>query len=138
MSVTIPESHHDLLDDPIAVTLVTVMPDGQPQATVVWSKREGNSILISATKGRRKTKNIETNPKVTVMAIDPTNMYRYLEVRGEVKEIVEEGAFELIDELAKLYTGADSYYGDVAPAESKAKEQRVILRVIPNRVVASG
>ena len=36
MSVTIPEDFRDLLGAPVYVTCITVMPDGQPQAAVVW------------------------------------------------------------------------------------------------------
>ncbi len=36
MSTTIPDSHKDLLEGAVAVTIGTVNPDGQPQLSVVW------------------------------------------------------------------------------------------------------
>lgn len=137
MVAAIPASHKELLEQPIAVTMATQMPDGMPQTTVLWFDWDGEHILISTTKGRRKTKNIQDDPRVSLMFIDPQNMYRYLEVRGTV-EIEEEGAYELIDRLANVYTGADEYYGGVAPAEAKAKEERVILKIVPQHIVANG
>lgn len=131
----IPDSHKDLLQQAQAAVLGTMMPDGTPQNTVMWFEYDSDNdvILISTTKGRRKYKNLVENPKVSVMFVDPTNIYRYMEVRGTV-EITEEGAYDLIDRLAKRYRGVDSYYGGVQPAESKAKEERVILTITPTRV----
>ncbi|MEL6406511.1 MAG: PPOX class F420-dependent oxidoreductase [Chloroflexota bacterium] len=133
----IPESHHDLLDQPIAVTLGTTMPDNTPQTTVLWFKWDGENILMSTTKGRQKFENLQNNPKVSAMMIDPDNMYRYLEVRGTIT-FRDEGAFELIDELAKMYTGKDKYYGNLAPAEARQKEERVVLVLTPERVITVG
>lgn len=136
---TLPDSHKDLLQRPIATTMATMMPDGTPQNTVLWFQYDeaNGTILISTTKGRRKYKNVVANPKVSLMFVDPENMYRYLEVRGTV-EITEAGAYDLIDRLAKSYAGKDSYYGGVAPAEAKDKEERVILIITPTHVVANG
>lgn len=135
---SIPESHHDLLNQPVALTLATTMPDNEmPQTTVLWFKWDGENILMSTTKGRQKYQNLQANPKVSAMMIDPENMYRYLEVRGTIT-FQDEGAYDLIDELAKAYVGKDSYYGGVAPAEAKAKEDRVILVLTPEHVVANG
>lgn len=47
VAVPIPASHCDLFDRPVVVTLVTVMPDGQPQATPVWIKYDGTHLLVN-------------------------------------------------------------------------------------------
>jgi hypothetical protein len=46
MEVQIPSSHRDLLNCPKVATLTTVMPDGQPQTTVVWCNFDGIHILV--------------------------------------------------------------------------------------------
>ena len=132
MSATIPESHRELLAGPVVVTLVTLMPDGQPQATPVWCKLEGDEILVNSQPGRRKDLNIRANNKVTVMALDPRDPYRYVEVRGEVTHINEDDE-ALIDELARLYTGAESYFGDFA--QGQARSRRVTYRITARRVL---
>lgn len=136
MTVPIPASHRDLLDGPVVVALVTVMPDGQPQATPVWCNTDGDYVLINTARGRQKDRNMSHNPKVTVLAIDPGNPYRWIEVRGQVIEITEEGAVEHINALSKLYTGNPDYYS-FNPA-AKGKEKRVIYRIEPRRVLTSG
>jgi PPOX class probable F420-dependent enzyme len=100
------------------------MPDGQPQLTVVWCSYDGTHIRVSTVRGRQKEKNMRARPMATVMAIDPQNAFRYLEVRGTV-EINEEGAMDIVNEHAMLYANKPTYYGGVVPAELEGKEERV-------------
>ena len=133
MLAQIPNSHKDLLEGPVLVTIATVMPDGQPHLSVVWCSYDGEYVLVNTARGRQKDKNLQARPIATILAIDPENAGRYLEVRGTV-EMTEEGAVGHIDQLAKLYTGADSYYGGVTPADLANKEIRVICKITPTRV----
>lgn len=136
MAAQIPESHRDLLEGPVVVALVTVMPNGQPQATPVWCMYDGTHILINTTRGRQKDQNMQYNPKVAVLAIDPQNPYRYLEVRGQVDEHTEEGGVDMINRLSELYTGRRDYYAGMP--EMRGKEQRITYKIRPTHVVASG
>lgn len=113
------------------------MPDGQPQATVVWATYDGEYIMFNTARGRQKERNLRERPQATVLVVDPENPYRYLEVRGRA-EITEEGAMEHIDVLAQQYAGVDSYYGNIAPAEDREKETRVICKIKPMHVNTRG
>lgn len=135
MTTVIPESHKDLIEGPVFVTLSTVMPDGQPQSSVVWCSYDGNHILVNTARGRLKEKNMRARLMATILAIDPQNPYRYLEVRGKVEEITEEGAIDHINQLAQLYANKPKFYGGVAPAEREGRETRVICKIKPTRVV---
>jgi len=135
--VAIPESHKELLTGPIVVSLVTVMPDGQPQATPVWCDYDGAYIIVNTARGRQKDRNMTRNAKVTILAIDPKDGYHWLEVRGVVDEITEKGAVEVIDKLAKLYRGKDHYFGDIVPAEQRHIQTRVTYKIRPTKVNAS-
>ena len=138
MSATIPDSYKDLLEKPVVVTLATVMPDHQPQLSVVWCSYDGTHILVNTARGRQKDTNMTERPMVTILALDPENPYRYLEVRGTVAEVTEEGGVDHIDQLAQMYTGKSPYFGQVAPAEDKDKQTRVIYKIKPTKVVAFG
>jgi PPOX class probable F420-dependent enzyme len=131
----IPESHRDLLEGPVDAVLVTIMPDGQPQATVVWCDLEGPCVRVNTMKGFRKERNMRARPRVALLAVDPGNPLRWIEVRGTV-ELIDEGALAHLDVLAALYTGADRYFGPVVPAELAATEVPVIARITPVRVRA--
>jgi len=136
MAVQIPASHRDLLDGPVFVTLVTVMPDGQPHATPVWCNTDGDYVLINSTRGRQKDRNMTRDPRVSIVAIDPKNPYRWIEVRGKVVEITEKGAVEHINALSKLYTGNEDYYA-FSPA-AKGKETRLKYRIEPVKITTQG
>ena len=136
MSAIIPESHADLLAGPVYVTVVTVMPDGQPQATPVWCNYDGKRIWINSAAGRQKDKNVRSNPKVTVFAIDSSNPFRWIEVRGTVTEITEDGAVDHINALSELYTGNADYYSFNPGA--KGQETRVIYKITPTKVNSMG
>ena len=135
--IPIPETHKDLLTGAVVVTLVTVMPDGTPQATPVWVDYDGQYVIVNTARGRQKDRNMQRRSKVAVLAIDPKNPYRWLEVRGAVEDISEAGAVEVINKLAKKYRGVDSYYGGAAPAERAKQETRVTYKIRPLRVNVS-
>ena len=106
MSATIPDSFRDLLDGPVYAALTTVMPDGQPQLTIVWCNYDGGHVLVNTIRGRQKEKNMLARPMVTLLALDPENSMRWIEVRGVVDEMTEEGGVEHITELvSRLLSG---------------------------------
>ncbi|MGB7951340.1 MAG: PPOX class F420-dependent oxidoreductase [Candidatus Binatia bacterium] len=124
----IPDKYRDLLDRPIVVSLATLMPEGPPQVQPVWCSFDGIYILVNTEKGRQKYRNMSRRPPVTILAIDPDNDGRWLEVRGTVVGEAEEGANAHIDELARLYMGVDKY-----PFHQKG-DVRVIFKIAPLRV----
>lgn len=138
MSAQIPESHIDLLEEPVFVALTTLMPDGQPQSSVVWCDVEGDYVRVNTTRGRQKEKNMSARPMVTILAVDPEDPYRFIEVRGQVEEITSEGGVDHIDKLANEYHSADSFYGGQVPEERRGTEVRVICKIRPTRVVTKG
>jgi PPOX class probable F420-dependent enzyme len=87
---------------------------------------------VNSARGRRKDKNMERNGAVALSMQDPDNPYRYLEVRGKVIEITEEGAAQHIDKMAKKYIGADKY------PWSKPDEVRVIYKIKPEHTSKMG
>lgn len=136
----IPPSHRDLIDGPYCVALTTFMPDGSPQTTPVWCNAEGDTILINTMQGFRKEKNMRQNPHVTLLAYDPTDPFRNIEVRGLVVEMSEDGALEHLDELTRLYHGRPDahFFGDSVPAEHQASYHPVKVRIQPARVRVEG
>ena len=104
---SIPEKYHDLLKDETKafLFLATSMKDGSPQVTPIWFNHDEEHILINSAKGRIKDRNMRARPQVAFVIQDPADPYRYLQVRGRVVEIIEEGAPEHIISLAQKYTG---------------------------------
>jgi PPOX class probable F420-dependent enzyme len=129
MAVQIRSDLQDLLERPIVAALVTLMPDNQPQATPVWFNWDGTHIWVNTARDRQKDHNMMARSQVTVLIIDHENPYRWLELRGTVDEITEEGAVDHINALSKRYFGREDFYGN--NPELRHKETRVIYKIKP-------
>lgn len=138
MKTIIPGSHRDLLEGPVNVVLTTMMPDGQPQSTPVWCNMDGNTILINTMRQFRKAKNIQANPKVSLLAYQLKEPLRNIEVRGRVVEMTEDGALEHLNELNMLYTGLPNFFGDSVDPDLNNKLTPVKVRIEPVRVRVEG
>ncbi len=129
----IPEKYLDLLKDKKAyASLATVMPDGSPQVTPVWFDYDGTHIRVNTAKGRVKARNMKQDGKVALSIMDPDSPYRYVQVRGAVSRVVEEGADEHINALTKKYLGQDKY------PYSQPGDVRVIYEITPASVSGMG
>jgi PPOX class probable F420-dependent enzyme len=132
--VELPASHMDLLLRPLVAVLSTLMPDGQPQTQPVWFGLDGRDLTINTTREKQKGRNLERDPRATLLIIDPANSNRWIEVRAAV-EITEGGALDHLDELTRAYTPWPAYYGFVHPLVRRPVETRILCRLIPQHVV---
>ncbi len=133
MTAVVPEGYQDLLTDqkPSFAVLSTIMPDGSPQATPVWFDTEDDLLRVNSMIGRVKDRNMRQRPQVALTIIDPENWYRYVQIRGTVVDVSEEGARDHIDRLAGKYTGVANFEGDISSL-------RAIYRIQPDSVTTLG
>jgi PPOX class probable F420-dependent enzyme len=133
----IPISHRDLIECPPVAALTTVSSRGFPQTSVVWCDFDGEYVRINTMRGFAKERNMRRNPRVTLLCYDPGSPLRYLEVRGTVVEMTENGAAEHLDALASKYAGRPMrYFGEAIPEHFKETEIPVLCRIRPTHVVA--
>ena len=130
--MSFPDKYRDLFDKKAFGAFTTLMPDGSPQTTPVWVDNQSGEIWVNSALGRQKDKNVRRDPRVAVTVIDPDNPYRYVEVRGRVKEITEKDAGTHIDKMAKKYLGQDKY------PFAQPGEKRVLYKIAVDKAVASG
>jgi PPOX class probable F420-dependent enzyme len=124
--------YRDLFDKKAFAVLATVGAEGQPQATPVWVDFDGQHVRFNTARGRIKDKNLTRNPRVALTVMDPDNPYRYVQIRGRVTDMTEQGADAHIDALAKKYIGQDHY------PWRKADEVRVTVKIAPDSVQGMG
>ncbi|MDR3035515.1 MAG: PPOX class F420-dependent oxidoreductase [Kitasatospora sp.] len=129
MGVELGDKVKELLDAKSYAVVSTVQPDGSPQSSVVWVKRDGDDILFSTVQGRRKHLNLVRDPRISLLVNPADNPYAYFEARGEAT-MTAEGGRELIDELSRKYLGHD-YTFDGPDAV------RVVVRLSPRKVVGN-
>lgn len=133
---SVPVDFVDLADGPPVAALTTLMPDGQPQTTVVWCDYDGTCLRVNTMRGFRKERNMRERPRVTLLCFDPQQPLRSLEVRGRVVDMTEDGALAHLDTVSQRYTGLSPYFGACVPASLRETETPVLCRIRPHRVVA--
>jgi PPOX class probable F420-dependent enzyme len=109
-------------------TVVTIMPDGQPQAQLTWVDHDGEHVLVNTEPVRQRARNLRRDPRVTVLIHSGDNAYDWAEIRGRVVETIGgDRARAHIDELSRRYMGAD-YGRPIGP------DGRIILVIEPDKV----
>ncbi|WP_349898359.1 PPOX class F420-dependent oxidoreductase [Parafrigoribacterium soli] len=116
----IPADLADLLERPLFGTLGTIRPDNTVQVNPMWFQYDGEHLRFTHTTKRAKYRNLQQNPSMSLVVMDPDDPMRYLELRGRLVEAIPDpsGAFYVV--LGKRYGNAEQQ----PPADSP---DRVIL-----------
>jgi len=117
-----------LIDGKNFASAATVMPDGSPQAATVWIDRDGDTIILNATRSRQRTRNLKRDPRIAISVFDQNNPYSSASIRGRVLEITEKGGEEHIDKMNMKYHGKPKY------AYHTPQDPRVLIRVEATRI----
>lgn len=110
-------AHQELLDMPgTFARLATIMRDGSPQNTVIWFRRDGDTLRMVCEPNAVKARNIRRDPRVAVIVEHPTDPYRFVQFRGRAE--VDDSAAAAWDEAvtqSRRYLGerADDYIASV-------------------------
>lgn len=123
-----------ILDGPHLSVLATVDPDGKPQTSVIFVKQDGDHILFSTIKGRRKTTNMNLDPRVNLLIHglpadhpnDAGDGPNYATISGSV-QLTDDPHGTFHQEMYDLHMG-----GATPPPEPGA--QRVTARIVPRRI----
>ena len=124
MGMQLNDAAKDLLDGPHTAVLATTNADGRPQSSVIFVKRDDDTVVFSTIKGRLKTRNMQRDPRVSLLVL--ANVGRYVEIRGSV-EITEDPEKMLLHEMYNRYMG-----GKTPPPEPDA--ERLIVRITPEKL----
>lgn len=121
-----------ILDGPHLSVLATTNADGQPQTSVIFVKREGDDILFSTIKGRRKTTNMLRDPRVNLLVHslpveDADSTYNTISGTVELTDDPD-GSFHQV-----MY---DIHMGGATPPPEPGAE-RLIVRIRPQKVYVS-
>jgi PPOX class probable F420-dependent enzyme len=120
-----------ILAGPHLSILSTTNPNGSPQSSVILVKPDGDDILFSTIKGRRKTINMQRDPRVSLL------VHSLPSAAGEITYAVISGHVELSDDPQGAFHQVmyDLYlWGATPPPEPGA--QRLIVRLRTKRVYA--
>jgi PPOX class probable F420-dependent enzyme len=110
--------------------VTTLRSDGSPHSTVVWVDERDGKVLFNTAYPRAKTRDLEGDPRASVVVLDPSDGYRWLAVSGPV-ELSTDGADDDIHALSRKYDGKEY-------TSFRDGETRVTALVTPERVDVRG
>ena len=129
---TIPTGYADLLESTALANVATVGPNGEPQVNPVWFGWDGHYLRFSQTTTRQKYRNVQRDPRIALSIVDPSNPFRYLEVRGVVARIDPDPDNAFINSMAKKYIDQDVY------PNHQPGDERVVVLVRPEHTTQMG
>ena len=113
------------LDEPLPTIIGTTRHDGTVQMTPLWYEYRDGLIWLNGGPRRDWYKHIQRDPRVSLLVVDPKNMFRWVEIQGRFVDATFDGADEHIERLAQRYTGGPY---------RNPKIERMIIRIEPIRV----
>ena len=126
MAIALNDEIRRLLDGPNFGVLATLNPDGGPQTSAMWVGRDGDEVLFSTVAGRRKHRNLERDPRASVVVLDAEDPYNYVELRGRVISMDEDVGRAFDTGLSWKYDGKD-------PEPDRPGAVRLVLRMAVDR-----
>jgi len=114
-----------LLDEPLPITIGTTRKDGSVQMTPLWYEYRDGQIWLNGGPNRDWVKHLQRDPRLTLLVLDPKNMFRHAQIQGRLADSTAEGADDHIEHLAQRYLGGPY---------PNPKVDRLIVRIDPERL----
>jgi len=124
-------AEREFLGNPFVGIVTDLRPDGSPHSTIVWVDVDDDGVSFNTAWPRAKPRYLAGDPRLSLTVVDPADAYRWISISGST-ELVDEGANEQIDRLAKKYVGRDTY------PWHKPEERRVSVRITPTWIESRG
>ena len=117
-----------IFDKPVIAHVASLGPDGAPYVSPVWVELDGDDVVMNTALGRVKARNLATDPRVALSLTDPDDDEVCVVVLGTVVGFTTKGAEDVIDRLAKKYTGSDVFL------DRRVGQVRVTVTIRPDRI----
>jgi PPOX class probable F420-dependent enzyme len=137
------ETYKQLMDKPIACVMAVIGGDGRPNLTPMWFDYEGDKVLVNVASHRKKTGWIRDNPQISMLLMNPENMYHWMSIKVTVeREISEDDPDEgervtkQLDRIWRKYIpdGGDEY----GLRDPSIDERRVLFECRVDRIATFG
>jgi PPOX class probable F420-dependent enzyme len=125
MAIHLGERLRTFLEEPHPIVLGTTRRDGSIQLNPVWFEYRDGLVWLNGGPARDWLRHIHRTGQVSLLVVDPKNMFRWAQIQGRLVDTTTDGADEHIDRLAQRY------FGTPYPAP---KVDRLIIRIEPLRV----
>ena len=136
------ETYKQLMDKPIPVVMAVIGGDGRPNLTPMWFDYEGERVLVNVANQRKKTNWIRKSPKITLLLLNPENMYHWMSMKVTVERELSEDdpnegdwVTEQLNRIWKKYIGEGDEYGLRDPS---IDERRVLFECRVDSIATFG
>ena len=137
----LPETYRQLLDRPIPVILGLIGNDGRVNMTPMWFDYEGDKVLVNVAEHRRKTDWIRKTPELSIIIVNPENMYHWVSMRVTIEREISEDdpdegqrVTEHVNRIWNKYIGGDEY----GLRDPSFDERRVLFECRVDRIATFG
>ena len=86
------ETYKQLMDKPLACVMAVMGKEGRPNLIPMWFDYEGDKVLINVAEHRKKTQWIRDTPQVSILIMNPENMYHWMSLKVTVEREIHEDA----------------------------------------------
>jgi PPOX class probable F420-dependent enzyme len=124
-------AQREFLENPYVGVATTLRADGSPHSTPVWVDVDDEGVSFNTARPRAKPRHLERDPRVSLVVVDPNDELRWVGITGTAT-LVDAGANEQIDRLARKYRGHDRY------RSHREGETRVTVRISPTWLESRG
>jgi hypothetical protein len=105
VTASIPPQLVPLLESTAVAYVSTIGPRGEPQTTPLWFLWDAGTLRFSLVEGRQKLRNLERDPRISVVVVDPADPTWYVEFRGHIDSLAPDPDLDLERAVAEKYTG---------------------------------
>jgi PPOX class probable F420-dependent enzyme len=133
--------YRQLLDKPYACVMAVMGSDGRPNLTPMWFDYEGDKVLVNVAEHRGKTGWIRSTPEMSIIIVNPENMYHWVSMKVTVeREISEDDPEEgprvtaHVNKIWNKYIGGDEY----GLRDPSFDERRVLFECRVDRIATFG
>jgi PPOX class probable F420-dependent enzyme len=123
-ATSIPEDLAPLLEQPLYASLGTIRPDDTVQVNPMWFVYDGQHVRFTHTTKRAKYRNLQRNPSMSLLLVDPDDPQTYLELRGRLVEVVPDPEGQLYVQLGRRYGNPDQQ-----PPPDKADRVELVMNI---------
>lgn len=118
----------------LVARLSTINPDGTPHTMPIWYEWRDGEILVSTQIIQRKVKNMQRDPRVTILIDTSDFPYKGVMIYGEA-------TLDYDDAVSKRISIFERYFGDRDSAEDYARKladkwQPVLVRIKPTNIIS--
>ena len=120
-----------LLEKPMPAIVATRRLKGYVQVVPAWFEFRDGLFWLNSNTARSWPGNIQRDGQVTLLILDRQDDHYWAQVEGVLVEATTDGALEVIERLARRYTGK--------PFRAlQSGEERITLKIQPLRITGEG